>query len=188
MADILPLFRTSYTMAGTGHRPNKLAPPHIDAYSKEFHNSLTTFAVEVLTRYREEYAQLGKALEIISGMALGWDMALADASVQLGIPFIAAVPCRDQERTWSLWAQAMYHALLKKAAQVVRVTDLPYSPFLMNRRNEWLVDRASLVLACWSGSVGGTSNAVRYAQKKSVPIDNVWLEWLAFRGQDFAGK
>ena len=54
--------------------------------------------------------------EVISGMALGWDMALAQAAINLGIPFIAAVPFIGQENMWIKKTQEYYKELLSKHA------------------------------------------------------------------------
>ena len=47
----------------------------------------------------------------------------------------------------------------------------------MQKRNEYMVDKADIVIAVWDGSSGGTGNCVKYAQKvgKSIvklnPVD-----------------
>ncbi len=40
----------------------------------------------------------------------------------------------------------------------------------MQVRNEYMVDRADLVLALWNGTPGGTGNCVRYARTRGVPV------------------
>jgi uncharacterized phage-like protein YoqJ len=47
----------------------------------------------------------------------------------------------------------------------------------MQRRNEWMVDRADKLVALWDGSWGGTFNCIEYARKKGVPFDNLWARW-----------
>lgn len=89
-------------VAGTGHRPNKLG-----GYSKEAFKKLVDIAEKALRQV--------KVTEVISGMALGWDMALAQASINLNIPFIAAVPFKGQEIKWNKEIQIYYQELLEKA-------------------------------------------------------------------------
>lgn len=45
------------------------------------------------------------------------------------------------------------------------VSDEEYKPWLMQKRNEFMVDRVDTVLAVWDGSDGGTGNCVKYAKK-----------------------
>jgi uncharacterized phage-like protein YoqJ len=116
--------------------------------------------------------------KMILGFALGWDTALAHACVRLNIPFIAAIPFVGQEKPWHKEAQETYHLLLSKAIEVVIVSPGVYHPGKLSRRNEWMVDRSTAVLALWDGSKGGTANCVKYAEKVSVPVFNVWPGWL----------
>jgi uncharacterized phage-like protein YoqJ len=53
-----------------------------------------------------------------------------------------------------------------------------YHPDKLQKRNIWMVDRSTAVLALWDGSKGGTANCVKYAEKVSVPVFNVWPGWL----------
>ena len=45
------------------------------------------------------------------------------------------------------------------------MSDEEYKPWLMQKRNEYMVDLADKVIAVWDGSKGGTGNCVRYAEK-----------------------
>lgn len=147
-------------IAGTGHRLNKLV-----AHASR--SELSGFAVMVLT-------SKFKPTRVISGMALGWDMALAEAALGLGIPLVAAVPFKGQESVWPQDAQRRYAALLGLAAEVVYVCKPGYEAWKYQRRNEWMTDRCDVLLALWNGTPGGTANCVRYAQKKGKKIVNVW--------------
>lgn len=152
-------------VAGTGHRPDKLG-----GHGVQTRLALGGLATEYLSQTQPE--------KVISGMALGWDQALAGAAVALRIPFIAAVPFEGVEQHWPTEAQARFHRLLAAAAEVVFVCDAQ-GPFkrAFQVRNEWMVDRADRMVALWDGSWGGTFNCVRYAEKKGVPIDNLWARW-----------
>lgn len=50
-------------------------------------------------------------------------------------------------------------------------------PKAMQIRNEWIVDRADRIIALWDGSFGGTHNCITYANKRKVPVDNLWDAW-----------
>lgn len=148
-------------LGGTGHRPDKLG-----GYERDVEDCLFNVAV----RYVETvHPTMG-----VSGMALGWDQALAKAFIALGVPFIAAVPCEGQELTWPQRSQQVYHKLLAKAAEVVLVTDGPYQSWKMHRRNEWMVDKSTRMAVLWDGSPGGTSNCMKHINRKKIAFDNLW--------------
>lgn len=149
-------------IAGTGHRPDKLG-----GYSVEVNQKLLKVALD----------NLEGVTKVISGMALGWDTALAHAARMKGIPFIAAVPFFGQERMWPKVSQDSYHDMLKAAEDVVYVCDQGYAPWKMQIRNEWMVDHCDMVLALWDGSAGGTGNCMKYVQQKEKPYKNVWNQW-----------
>lgn len=156
-------------VAGTGHRPDKLG-----GYGWEPEARLRCLAISWL--------EVAKPERVISGMALGWDQALASAAHISGIPFTAAVPFLGQEKMWPAESQKRFQTLLEKAEKVEIVCSGGYSPAKMQKRNEWMVDNCTHVLALWNGTTGGTANCVKYAQKQEKPIINLWKEWVELHG------
>lgn len=154
-------------VAGTGHRPHKL---WIGDYSG--HHPMNPLRAWVKNQARSKLAVL-KPIHVISGLALGFDQDLADVCVDMGIPFIAAIPCEGQDSQWPLEARAHYQKLLKLAYEVVLVNDGPYERWKMQARNEWMVDHCSDLLACFDGSQGGTANTVNYADKLRRPVHRI---------------
>ena len=155
-------------VAGTGHRPPKLG-----GYSREVNDALVTFGILQLGR-------LDPSL-VISGMALGWDQALAQAAIDMGIPFHAYVPFIGQESKWPMTSQQQYTGLISRAENVLVVSTGAYSVWKMHKRNERMVDASDTLLALWDGSTGGTGACVRYAIDKAASVVNVWAEWQAAR-------
>lgn len=157
--------------AGTGHRPPKLAVPGLgNAYHPEVYALLVDVVAGVLERERPA--------AVISGMALGFDQALAEAAIRRGLPFTAAVPHRGQERIWPAASQRKYRWLLEHAARVEVVSEGDYTSRKMQLRNEFMVRGATEVLALWDGGPeGGTANCIRYARQLRRPIVNLWPEW-----------
>lgn len=152
-------------IAASGHRPDKLG-----GYDLKTRRALGALAVEYLSRSRPE--------QVISGMALGWDMAVAAAAHMMGIPFIAAVPFEGQHSLWPDEAEKRYFRLLDLAHRVEIISGIHVSvPKAMQLRNEWMVDRADRIMALWDGSFGGTHNCITYAHKRKVPVDNLWDLW-----------
>jgi uncharacterized phage-like protein YoqJ len=121
---------------------------------------------------------------VISGMALGWDQAVANAAVRLKIPFHAFVPCLEQESCWPVKSREEYQLLLSHADECHYTIKAVYpGPWCMQKRNEEMVDASDKVLALYDGSTfGGTFNCLTYANKKSVPAVNSWNRWIS---QDF---
>lgn len=140
-------------VSGTGHRPNKLG-----GYSKKAFNHLVSIA--------EEWLKENKPSKVISGMALGWDQALAQAAINCKIPLIAAIPFKGQESAWPQESQYYYMRLLEKAENIHIISEGGYSPSKMQIRNEWMVDNSDLVLAMYDGTKGGTQNCIKYIMSK----------------------
>lgn len=151
-------------VAGTGHRPDKLG-----GYAEESETRLVFFAVEILGEL--------KPSEVISGMALGWDMALAEAAWLLGIPFKAYIPFRGQESKWPRASQTLYRNLCVQAQDIVVCSPGGYDPYKMHVRNHRMVDDCDKVLALYNGSPGGTAECVAYAQRAGREVLNLWSRW-----------
>lgn len=154
-------------IAATGHRPDKISS---DGYGAETSRRLHRLATDSLKDLAPE--------KVISGMALGWDQAVAHAAIDLDIPVLAAIPHEGHESRWPFASQKRYHAILKHCDEVVLVTDGPYAAWKMQIRNQFMVDRANVLLALWNGGPGGTANCVNYARKHKVEVVNLWGRWL----------
>jgi len=150
---------------GTGHRPNKL----YQGYNGE------SFILKAI----EQSKCLDNIQYGISGMALGFDTALAIMFTKYNIPWIAAVPFKGQESIWPISSRKKYIDLLSKAVKVVYVDELNNHqdktiPVKMMERNEWMVDNSNMVIALWNGTSGGTKNCITYANKQVKQIINIW--------------
>lgn len=154
-------------IAGTGHRPDKLG-----GYDDAALERLWNLAYEWLEK------QEG-VTEVVSGMALGWDTALALAALDHGLPLVAAVPFAGQEVRWPKEAQKRHRYLLGKATETVFVCSSGYAGWKMQARNRWMVDRADKMVALWNGGEdGGTANCIRYAESVKKPVVNLWGDFL----------
>lgn len=158
-------------LAGTGHRPNKLG-----GYGKANNDKLISFAEKAIVEFG--------ATQIISGMALGWDCALAQAALNQNIKVIAAVPFKGQEKVWPQESKNNYWRILDEieaaGGEMYVVCEGGYDPFKMQLRNQWMIDKCDKVLALWNESPGGTANAVDYAQKQKKEIINLWKRWVLY--------
>lgn len=159
-------------VAATGHRPDKLG-----GYSSEVNKKLTMFAVGILEEMKSGY---DSGLVVISGMAQGWDQAVAHAAIITKTPFIAAVPFAGQESMWPFKGKQRYHKILSLAQEVVVVSEGGFSRDKMMDRNRWMVNNADAMLALFDGSRGGTAHCVDYAKLQEVQILNVWEQWESY--------
>ncbi|MEL6439115.1 MAG: SLOG family protein [Cyanobacteria bacterium J06621_8] len=148
----------------SGHRPSSLP----GQYSEFASRALVDTASYVLNLYRPE--------KVISGMALGWDMAIAQCALEQGIDLIAAVPFKGQSQRWNAVDRARYEAILSRAHQTVVVSSGSYSPQAMQKRNQWMVNNCTQLLALWNQNQArsGTKNCVNYATAVGIKTFNCW--------------
>ena len=157
----------SYVIAGTGHRPPKLG-----GYSEAALAKLISFAGMHLKKM--------KPTKVISGMALGWDTALACAALELYIPLTTAIPFVGQELRWPSESQIRYHGIIAQAKNHIIIGSRDAVITSMQERNEYMVDNADLVLALHNGSPGGTNNCIKYANRANKSVKNLWEEYQKF--------
>lgn len=152
-------------LAVTGHRPDKLGGYGPSETQTDVRNAI------------RNALHIYKPSLVITGMALGVDQWMAETCIEVGIPFLAAVPFPGQEFRWPTESQDRYWELLKKAARVHICSPGPYSAKRLQDRNEWMVDHSQMLLAVWDGSPGGTANCISYARRVGrsivfVSVDN----------------
>lgn len=158
-------------VAATGHRPNALGA--LRPYSGQVLHALGLIAQEAL-----EELGAGSIRAVISGMALGWDTAVAAAALERRVPLVAALPFRHQDAVWSERDKRRWRELCQQAEAVHIISKGGYAAWKMMARNKWMVDRADVVLALWDGRAdGGTAHTVRYAGLCRVRVVNVWDKW-----------
>lgn len=110
----------------------------------------------------------------ISGVAVGFDRLFSVICIRLSIPFVAAIPFKDQEATWPEHIQKQYHKILNKAKDVVIVSDGGYEPKKFQIRNEYIVNNSDEILTYYNGKPSGTGNCVRYAIGLSRRVTNIY--------------
>lgn len=172
---------TGLVVAGTGHRMDKLG-----GYNQGAEKKVLEVARHAIST--------AKPSRVISGMALGWDTALALAALESRVPLIAAVPFEGFDSKWPTPSRRVYQSILEKAQEIVvidKVNDgryqelnnnIPpgvYSPIKLQTRNVWMVDNCELLVALWDGSSGGTANCLKYARAVKRNWVNFWPEFQA---------
>ncbi len=149
----------------TGHRSRKL-PWKTNEYDPR------CLALKAELNARLEGIYHAGYRHFICGMALGCDMYFAEAVLALkekygDVSLEAAIPCGDQPEKWAREHRQRYNRLIDSCDKVT-VLQISYSPDCMMKRNRYMVDRSSLLLACFNGENGGTMNTLLYAQRSGV--------------------
>jgi len=147
----------------TGHRPKKL--PGGYAWAHPDNIRIMDWISSVLNELKFKKT-LTDSIMAGTGMAIGVDQMFAAQCKEHHIPFIAFVPCVEQDKMWPQSSKDLYKNILDSAAQTIMVTNEPYTHGCMQTRNlamrDWAKkDMRNLLLAVWDGTPGGTGNMVK---------------------------
>ena len=110
------------------------------------------------------------------GMALGFDTLCFQILERLkeknDIKIIACIPCPEQPSKFNKKQKEEYLRLLSVADEKVILSE-EYTPYCMQKRNQFMVDNSFAVLCYLNRNSGGTFNTVSYAKKQNVFVINV---------------
>jgi uncharacterized phage-like protein YoqJ len=154
-------------IAGTGHRP-KYCP----CKYKEDHPWL----IELKSRLNQQLRSYDFD-SVISGMALGWDLWLAEEAMKVGIPVCAYVPFEGQGEAWPTKSRERYKKVLDKCETVLYLsTDYHERVFL--DRDDKMIEDCDTVFALYNPVVksGGTYYTYKKALKSKKNVINFWYE------------
>lgn len=144
-----------YTMAVTGHRVIK-----------------ENISEKTLTSILEGAISLGYDTFLV-GMAVGFDMlcfkVLEKIRKEKNIRIIACIPCENQEKKYSISQKIEYEKMIASADERI-VLSKEYTPYCMLKRNRFMVDNCSYLLAYLREEKGGTKYTVDYADKNGVRV------------------
>jgi len=159
---------SNFYIAGTGSRELIL--------DVDKRREVRDYLADLLTKAKEKH---GDKLIVISGMAEGFDEALARAAIMANVPFIAAIPNNGYiEYYWGKKSMlgrnrmAESQEILSKASDIVYVCDGIYGPDGRHanfHRNEWMVDHANIVWA-YNPTTRGTAQCYAYCKKVGKPV------------------
>ncbi len=160
------------TCCFSGHRPNKLP-------WREDESDPRCLALKERIRQEVERAYDRGFRHFICGMARGCDLYFCEAVLALrdnrpGVTLEAAVPCEEQASRWKEKDRERYSRLVGLCDYETMV-QRHYDRSCMLRRNRYMVDRSSLLITAFDGTLGGTMYTVAYAMKKGVEIDEIDL-------------
>jgi len=107
------------------------------------------------------------------GMAIGFDtvcfQTLEKIRKSKDIKIVACVPCKGQDLKFNFEQKKEYKRMLSVADDIVLVSE-EYDDKCMQRRNEFMVNNASGLVAYVRREYGGSVNTVRYAIKNNVSV------------------
>ena len=131
------------------------------------HRSENCEAEEVVRGRLRDAFLAEKPTTVIVGMANGVDLWAGDIALSMGLGVVAAKPWTGHRPR--IQDRELYSRIIEGASKTVSVVDVQDYPgaWVYQRRNEWMVDHADLVIAYWNGiEKGGTYNCVKYARDK----------------------
>ena len=151
----------------TGHRPGKLPWGCHEQDARCLHLK-KRIADAVETAYEQGFRHF------LCGMAQGCDLYFCECVLELrerlpGVTVEAAIPCPTQANAWPPDQRARYQALVARCDYETLVS-ARYTPSCMQRRDRYMVDHASLLIAAFDGSAGGTRYTVEYAMRQKISI------------------
>lgn len=144
----------------SGHRPEKL-----DVDPEEVKQWLSgQIDAAIAAGYRT----------FISGCGMGVDIWAAQIVLQKKkqnpeLRLIAATPWPGFSNRWNTEWQQQYSSLLRDADLVVPVSG-HYEKDVFQKRNEWLVDHSSRLIAYFNGAPGGTWETIAYARRQGIEV------------------
>lgn len=145
----------------TGHSPVKLG----GWMWNPAHRRVQEYLRRCLRHLRPEF--------VITGMALGVEQWGAEIAVELGIPFIAALPFDGCEGKWPPPSQAKFRNTLSQAYRVHTVSPGSYESWKLAEKNKWVVENSDRILSIWDGDLdpnSGVSHATNYALRIHKPV------------------
>ena len=157
----------------TGHRPEKL-PWGTDEGDPR------CMALKGRLRDALEAAYEDGIRHFICGMARGCDFYFAEEVLQLrqgkgDVTLEAALPCLTQAGAWPERDRERWQRLVS-LCDLETVVQQEYTPYCMFRRNRYMVDHSSLLIAVYNGGGGGTRYTLEYALRQQVPFIDIPLE------------
>lgn len=151
----VPDFNLETTCSFTGHRILK----------KDFNEeNLKEIIKEVLKRGYTTF---------LVGMARGFDLKcfeiLLEEKKDYNIDIIACVPCKEQDKYFTLKEKEQYKNCIEKADKIIYISE-NYTDSCMIERNKYMVNNSSLLVAYYYSRIGGTHQTVSYAEKLNKEI------------------
>ena len=114
----------------------------------------------------------------ISGGAIGFDTIAAETIADLRelyphIRLLMYLPCYDQSKRWDMKSQRRYDDMLKKADEILYVTESDYVDGCIQKRNMRMIKDAFFCIAFCTQSRSGSGATIRHAEGVGDRVINV---------------
>ena len=160
------------TCCFTGHRPGKLpwkydeSDPRCLALKRRIDDAV-------------EAAYEGGYRRFLCGMAQGCDLYFCESVLALrercpDVTLEAAIPCPSQADSWPRAERERYAGLVSRC-DIETLVSAQYHRGCMLRRDRYMVDHSSLLIAAFDGTGGGTMYTLNYAMKQGLAIVDLAL-------------
>ncbi|MBQ6539654.1 MAG: DUF1273 family protein [Oscillospiraceae bacterium] len=151
----------------TGHRPIKL--PWKNDESDERCVELKKKLYDIA-----EAVYLSGVRHFLCGMAQGSDLYFCETIIELrnrypDVTLEAVIPCETQAAKWREQDRERYFRLVAQC-DTETMLQREYTPDCMSKRNKYLVDHASVIIAVYDGTFGGTMQTIMYARQQDLEI------------------
>ena len=107
------------------------------------------------------------------GMALGFDLVccgvLASLKREFPIKIVACIPCADQEKYYPVEDRQRYARALAGSDEKILLAEKYYRG-CMHRRNDYMAEKADVLLAYCRKNSGGTAYTVRKFRRAGKPV------------------
>lgn len=109
----------------------------------------------------------------LTGMAIGFDTEcfriLLELKKSYNIKIISCIPCINQSERFNSKQKEEYEFLLSNADEKIFISN-EYSLGCMQKRNKFMVNYSTVLIAYLRREGTGTSSTVKYAIKKGIKI------------------
>ena len=160
------------TVAFTGNRV--LMSPNGDILDQNLNREVYKRLYAILEGFYKE----GKET-FLSGMAIGFDLLASIVVLELkkrypDIKLIAVVPFMGQEAKYSEHDKFIYYEILERCDDVELIWKGSYNKIVYHKRNDFLIENSSQVVAYSNGIGRGTKSTVIKAQKRGINVINLY--------------
>lgn len=162
-----------HTAAFSGHRSFKTAAGSLFAPDGGEDRDV------IVSRLRDTIKKLADEgfTHFLCGMAEGFDLLAGETVLSLRgeypqLTLIAVIPFTGQASRFDAVSRELYERVLSGCAARLTIS-AEYTGDCFFRRNDWLVDNASVLVCRFNGSKGGTEYTVRRAVRNGLRVINI---------------